>query len=120
MSIGVSDSARGSMIINSKAYSLQTNIFSFHKKWLKIEKGPETSVILWQNLSVGKVSRYVRTLIVAIITIVMLILSIVGIVTSQYYQNEASKKFDISGCDAIGSSVTMESAYQDYLKVQDL
>ena len=59
--------------------------FSFSGKWLKVEKGPEPSVILWHNLTVGKVSRFIRTLIVAIITIIMLVLSIVGIVTSQYY-----------------------------------
>jgi hypothetical protein len=58
--------------------------------------GPEPSVILWQNLSVGKFSRAIRTFIVTIITIIMLVISIVGIVVSQYYQNDAAQKFNIA------------------------
>jgi len=72
------------------------DVLSFNGKWPDVMDGPEPSVILWQNLSVGKFSRAIRTFIVTIITIIMLVISIVGIVVSQYYQNDAAQKFNIA------------------------
>jgi|LauGreDrversion4_2_1035121.scaffolds.fasta_scaffold83468_4 hypothetical protein len=92
--IGACEFAVKSISINSKPN--YNDIDSFKGKWPKVMDGPEPSDILWQNLSVGRVSQAIRTFIVTIITIVMLILSIVGIVVSQYYQNEAANKFNIS------------------------
>jgi hypothetical protein len=55
------------------------------KKWPDVKKGPEPTVIIWQNLQFGGFSQFIRTMIVALITLVLLVLSIVGIVVSKYY-----------------------------------
>ena len=71
-------------------------------------------MILWENLQIGSFSRFIRTLFVALITIILLVASVGGIVISQYYQNEASNQFSISACSQ-GVTVTMEQAFNDTL-----
>jgi hypothetical protein len=82
-------------------------------KWPKLKAGPEPTVIQWENLHVGKLSRCLRTTFVTVITIVILGMSIGGIVISQYYQTEASKKFNIEKCGA-GAPITQDQALNDY------
>ena len=53
-------------------------------KWLSVKKGPEPTVINWSNLQIGPVSRGVRTMVVALITVLLLAVSMMGIVTSKY------------------------------------
>jgi hypothetical protein len=65
-------------------------IDSLKGNWPEVTQGPEPTVIIWQNLHVGGFSRWIRTMIVTLITIVLLVASVGGIVISQYYQNQAS------------------------------
>lgn len=67
-------------------------------KWPKVQKGPEPTVIIWENLHIGGFSRCIRTSFVTLVTIALLAVSVGGIVISQYYQTEAAKNFDISQC----------------------
>ena len=61
-----------------------------------MKQGPEPSVINWENLNVGKFQRFLRTVAVVIITIVLIAVSIMGIVYSQFYQDKASKQYSVS------------------------
>jgi len=88
-------------------------------KWPEVHKGPEPTVINWANLHVGGFSRGIRTLIVALITILLLGVSIFGIVVSKYYQDETSEKFDVSKCGAITETLTMDMALDDEAKPLD-
>jgi hypothetical protein len=88
-------------------------------KWLSVKKGPEPTVINWSNLHIGPVSRGVRTMVVAFITVLLLAVSIMNIVVSKYYQDETSEKFDVSKCGGITDTLTMDLALQDEAKPLD-
>lgn len=85
-------------------------------KWLSVKKGPEPTVINWSNLHIGPVSRGLRTLVVALITVLLLAVSIMGIVTSKYYQDETSEQFDVSKCGGISYTLTKDIALEDEAK----
>jgi len=79
-----------------------------------VKKGPEPTVVTWQNLQVGKFSRCVRTTIVTLITVVLLAASIMGIVVSKYYQDTNSEKYNTSNCGISTETLTMDQAFNDY------
>jgi len=83
------------------------------KWWPEVHKGPEPTVVIWQNLQVGAFSRFIRTFIVGLITIVLLAVSIMGIVVSKYYQETEALKFDVSKCGAAGDVTTKEMVLAD-------
>lgn len=80
-----------------------------------MKKGPEPTVINWQNLHIGSFSRWIRTLIVTLITIILLAASVFGIVTSKYYQDEVSLKYDVTKCPG-GDLITQSQALEDEAK----
>jgi hypothetical protein len=88
-------------------------------KWLSVKKGPEPTVINWSNLQIGPVSRGVRTMVVALITVLLLAVSMMGIVTSKYYQDETSEQFDVSKCGGISDTLTKDLALEDEAKPLD-
>ena len=43
-----------------------------NKEWLYVKRAHEPGVIMWENLNVSKFSRFLRTLFVALITIILI------------------------------------------------
>lgn len=80
--------------------------------WLDVREAPEPSVIIWNNLSVGGCNRFIRTLLVAVGTIVLLAVSVTGIVVTKYYQDLYSSEYNLSNCGSI--TVTKTEAFADY------
>jgi hypothetical protein len=89
------------------------------KKWPEVAKGPEPTVIIWQNLQVGAFSRFIRTLFVALVTLVLLAISMMGIVVSKYYQDTEGALYDVSQCGTAGELATKETVMQDLAKPVD-
>jgi len=52
-------------------------------------------------LRVGPVNRFIRTLIVSLITLILLLISVFGIVTTKYYQDLYSSKYNLNSCGGI-------------------
>lgn len=61
----------------------------FKGAWLDIRKAPEPETVNWENYTVTKTSRLVRSLISIAITCVLLILSLGAVATAQYFADEA-------------------------------
>ena len=68
-------------------------------KWVKIKKGPEPSDLLWENLDVGNVGRFIRVILGILVTIILLAASIMSIVSTKKLQDDATRGYDISKCD---------------------
>jgi hypothetical protein len=78
-----------------------------------VKEAPEPSVINWKNLKVGSCNRFLRTLLVAFGTLLLLACSVTGIVVAKYYQDEYSSKYNLDKCGSI--EVTKNQAYNDYI-----
>ena len=68
---------------------------------MSIKEAPEPTVINWKNLNVGSCSRFIRTLFVAFVTILLLAISFAGIVVSKYFQDLVDEKYAITKCGGI-------------------
>jgi len=86
--------------------------YSINDQWPEVYPAPEPSVILWRNLSVGPVNRFIRTIIVSIVTIILLAISIFCIVVAKYYQDKYSAQYNLNNCGNI--QVTQTQAFIDY------
>ena len=52
-------------------------------KWVKIKNGPEPSDLLWENLDVGNVGRFIRVILGIVVTIILLAASLMSIVSTK-------------------------------------
>ena len=66
-----------------------------------MKPAPEPSVIQWNNLRIGCFNRFLRTLIVSLLTLMLLAVSITGIVVAKYYQDTYSEKYNLNSCGTI-------------------
>ena len=52
-------------------------------KWVKIKNGPEPSDLLWENLDVGNMGRFIRVILGILVTIILLAASLMSIVSTK-------------------------------------
>lgn len=71
--------------INSKYNLFRHAKYSIEDQWPEVKEAPEPSVILWKNLKVGGFQRFIRTLFVALVTVLILACSVTGIIITKYY-----------------------------------
>ena len=70
-------------------------------KWPKVSEAPDPSVIIWQNLAIGKCSRFFRSLGVWILSILIMLLSLVVIIVNRYFQSRFNTNFTTTNCGDI-------------------
>lgn len=72
-------------LINSNIIiNILTN-FSIDGEWPKVRSAHAPSVIVWENLTVGPLSRCFRSFLTGLISLVIMAVSLTGIVVAKYY-----------------------------------
>ena len=86
----------------------------FEGRWLDVRQPPPASLILWENLGVGKTERFFRILLVSLVSFLLMILWFIVIVYSRDYQSTLSSKYGDKSWPK--TTITQTEAYNDYQK----
>jgi hypothetical protein len=87
-----------------------------HKKFmdafLKVIKAPEPEVVNWENYNYSKCNRFLRSLVVIFINIIMLCVCLGSIAAANHYEMESDSQYGTGHCGTF--EVTMDQAFSDY------
>jgi hypothetical protein len=78
---------------------------SINGQWPKVRQAPDPTIIKWENLAVGKTSRFLRKLLVILITIILMIGSFVVIIIAKDYQKKSNDKAGEIECGGLEVSL---------------
>lgn len=82
-------------------------------KWLTVRDAPKSSIILWENLAVSKLARFLRICLVSLLSASLILITFGIMILSKSYQRNLSQSYNASTCP--GNTVTKSEAYQDIL-----
>jgi hypothetical protein len=83
----------------------------FQGKFLDIRQPTDPSLILWENLGVGRTQRCMRILLVTLISLLLMILSFVIIIYSKNYEASLRDNFGTGSCPNF--EISLLDAYED-------
>ena len=82
--------------------------------WPKLHPAPEPTLIMWNNLGIGKYQRILRIFIINIISLFVMIFGFAGITYGQMLANgNGDKAFNTDDCDGFGT-ITQTMAENDF------
>ena len=59
----------------------------FHNKWLNVKTAPAPDIILWQNLKVGKCTRFLRIVTTSLVTILIVAITFAIVLMAKDFQS---------------------------------
>ena len=80
-------------------------------KWLEVYEAPQPSIILWENLSVTAFNRFLRILLVSLISGGLIAITFVLMVLCKNYQSDLTSSYNASSCP--DRTISKEDAYRD-------